>query len=147
MFENPAANFAGTFLGRIKVFQRLPYFLPTLLGGSIMFIGAILSCFLSWDGGVRGGSRIQLEVEKDEPLVPARTDSASPVPASNQTPASSAMRIHRPSRLFTPAPETPLGQSVHGQAAFGTSAARMRHDSMASLGTAHGYVLRVQCRY
>jgi hypothetical protein len=129
VFENPAKNHPNTFFGRIAIFKRLPYFLPTLLGAFIMFIGAIMACFLSWDGGVRGGSRILLEVEKDEPLAPTVADTLSPPQVQHRPSAASAMRI-RPSRVFSPAngeDDAPLGSSL-----------RPRHDSLASLGTAYG---------
>lgn len=105
-----------------------------------MFIGATLACFLSWDGGVRGGSRIQLEVEKDEPLNAPRPDTLSPSAARPAAaPGSSAIRIHRGS-VHTPAEDahTPYGRSALGRSALGTSAG-LHRDSMASLGTAYGY--------
>lgn len=148
MFESPAINWPNTFFGRIPIFERLPYFLPTLLGGSIMFVGAILACLLSWDGGVRGGQRIQLEAEKDEPLAPAppRTDALSPVPSRSAP--TQALRINN---VFSPAAQesTPLGGSMFSQTpgystqapAYGQSAPRAmaRHESIASIGTAYGY--------
>lgn len=150
LFENPHLNHPDTVLGRVPVFERLPYFLPTLMGGIIMFIGAILACFLSWDGGVRGGQRIQLEVEKDEPLVPSN-DALSPVPS--RAPPSSALRINQPhgnASSAHPIESTPLGQSVYGQSAYGqsllggpshlgTSAGVNHRESLASIGTAYGY--------
>ncbi|GMK57099.1 hypothetical protein CspeluHIS016_0309390 [Cutaneotrichosporon spelunceum] len=149
VFESPAVNWSGTFLSRIPVFERLPYFLPTLLGGSIMFVGAVLACFLSWDGGVRGGQRIQLEVEKDEPLAAARDE--TPVPSRRPT-ISQALRINNPGDLLSPTSHegTPIGGSMHGQTPgyssshvpqYGQSATRPmhRHESMASIGTAYGY--------
>ncbi|BEI84287.1 hypothetical protein CcaverHIS002_0408910 [Cutaneotrichosporon cavernicola] len=149
VFESPSVNWPGTFLGRIPMFERLPYFLPTLLGGSIMFIGAVLACFLSWDGGVRGGQRIQLEVEKDEPLAAARGETPAP---SRRPTLSQAMRISNTGDLLSPAAHegTPLGGSMYGQTPgysssqapqYGQSAPRPmpRHESMASIGTAYGY--------
>ncbi|BEJ15157.1 hypothetical protein CspHIS471_0409240 [Cutaneotrichosporon sp. HIS471] len=149
VFESPAVNWPGTFLGRIPMFERLPYFLPTLLGGSIMFVGAVLACFLSWDGGVRGGQRIQLEVEKDEPLAAARGETPAP---SRRPTVSQAMRINNPGGLLSPAAHegTPLGDSMYGQTQgysssqaprYGQSAPRPmpRHESMVSIGTAYGY--------
>lgn len=150
MFESPAVNWPNTFFGRIPMFERLPYFLPTLLGGWIMFVGAILACFLSWDGGVRGGQRLQLEVEKDEPLAPARGDALTPV--SSRPQPSQALRINNPGGLLSPAAHegTPLGGSMFSQTPgysssqvpqYGQSAPRAmpRHESIASIGTAYGY--------
>lgn len=130
-------------IGKIALFQKMPYLLPTLLGGTVMFIGAFLACFLSWDGGVRGGSRIQLEVEKDEPLNSTRPDTLSPSAAASRpsaAPGSSAIRIQHRSSMHTPAedPQTPYGRSALGRSALATSAG-MHRDSMASLGTAYGY--------
>ncbi|KLT39562.1 major facilitator superfamily MFS-1 [Cutaneotrichosporon oleaginosum] len=148
MFESPAVNWPNTFFGRIAIFKRLPYFLPTLLGGSIMFIGAVLACFLSWDGGVRGGQRIQLEVEKDEPLAPPRGETPGPA----RPPSSQALRINNPGGLLSPTAHegTPFGGSVYGQTPgystshvpqYGQSVPRTvpRHESIASIGTAYGY--------
>lgn len=138
LFQDPSDNYPGTWIGNIKLFQRLPYLLPTIMGGSIMFFGALLACFLSWDGGVRGGSRITLEVEKDEPLVPgSRAGSVSPQPAHrNSVAAASAVRIPANNNLFSPDREDQAGTS-----ALGTSHrhAAQRRDSLASLGTAYGY--------
>lgn len=99
-----------------------------------MFIGATMACFLSWDGGVRGGSRIQLEVEKDEPLAPSQAESASPEVQHRPSTAASAIRIH-PNKLFSPnRDDEGLSQSA---APLGSSM-RLRRDSLASLGTAYG---------
>lgn len=128
-------------IGKIALFKKMPYLLPTLLGGSVMFIGAFLACFLSWDGGVRGGSRIQLEIEKDEPLNSARPDVLSPSTASRPSaaPGSSAIRIQHRGSMHSPEdPQTPYGRSALGRSALATSAG-MHRDSMASLGTAYGY--------
>ncbi|KAL1405116.1 hypothetical protein Q8F55_008739 [Vanrija albida] len=131
VFESPATNFPGTFLGRIELFERSPYLLPTLMGSSVLFIGAIMACFLSWDGGVRGGSRIQLEVEKDEPLVPSRTDTQSPTRDGGRV---ASLRI-KPSRVFS-SHEDEAGPT--GQSLISTSM-KLRRESLASLGTAYGY--------
>lgn len=101
------------------------------MGSSVLFIGAILACFLSWDGGVRGGSRIQLEVEKDEPLVPSRTDTQSPTRDGGRA---TSLRI-KPSRVFSSHEEEagPTGQSLL------STSMKLRRESLASLGTAYGY--------
>ena len=128
VFESPAVNFTGSFLGRIKLFQTFPYLLPTLLAGLVLVTGAILACFLSWDGGVRGGSRIALPVEKNEPLAPHAPSPAPAIPSPPIQPQPDTVRGRRPSYL------SPALQE-HEQS---TSPSR-RRDSRASLGTAYGY--------
>lgn len=60
--ESPAKNWPESF-GRISLFQRFPYLLPTLIASSVLLTGAILSLFLAWDGGPRQGA-IRLLPEK-----------------------------------------------------------------------------------
>lgn len=134
VFESPASNFAGTFLARIVLFQNYPYLLPTILGAGILLVGAILSCFLSWDGGVRGGQRIALPVEKDEPLVAAvaAPGAASPAP-SNRTAV--PVPSLRPKRSVL----SPGIEEGSRYPALGASVPHARRDSRASLGTAYGY--------
>lgn len=120
VFESPGANFKDSFLGHIGLFQKFPYLLPTLIAGFILFLGSFLACFLSWDGGVRGGSRIALPVEKNEPLAPEPL----PSPAPSQRTAVPTLRTRR--SFLSPAPEPEVG-TVHN-----------RRDSRASLGTAYG---------
>lgn len=121
----------------LALFGQFPYLLPTVFAGLILFIGAILACFLSWDGGVRGGERIALPVEKNEPLEPApqpsqdEDRSASPVP-SHRT-AVPSLRGKR-SMVLSP------GIEESGPIGFGTSVPHARRDSRASLGTAYGFV-------
>lgn len=118
VFESPGQNFAGSWLGKIQLFIEFPYLLPTIFAACLLLTGAILSCFLSWDGGVRGGTRITLQVEKDEPLV----REPSPVP--------STMPSLRPRRsVLSPAIYSPANEE---------SNPHHRRDSRASLGTAYG---------
>ena len=120
VFESPGTNFKDSFLGNIPLFHKFPYLLPTLIAGFILFLGSFLACFLSWDGGVRGGSRIALPVEKNEPLAPQPL--VSPAPSQRTTIPS--LRARR--SFLSPAPEAESG-TVHN-----------RRDSRASLGTAYG---------
>lgn len=120
MFESPAKNFKNSFIGHIALFHTFPYLLPTIFAGALLVTGAILSCFLSWDGGVRGGSRIALSTEKDEPLAP---QPEPPSPAPTQLTAVPTITNRR--GLLSPAGE--LGEVPHA-----------RRDSRASLGTAYG---------
>lgn len=124
VFESPAQNFPGSFLGRVPLFQSFPYLLPTILAGLLLFGGSIASCFLSWDGGVRGGDRIALPIEKNEPLVPAPE---SPAPSQRTVLAAPSIRQRD---FLSPGPEEPTN-TVHN-----------RRDSRASLGTAYGCVDR-----
>lgn len=136
VFESPAENFAGGFLSRIKLFQSYPYLLPTILAATVLLTGAIMACFLSWDGGVRGGTRIALPAEKDEPLIPSAATPArevSPVP-SHRT----AVPIARGGGLFSPR-DPREAEMAAGGAGYGTSVPHARRDSRASLGTAYGY--------
>ncbi|ODN94720.1 hypothetical protein L198_04863 [Cryptococcus wingfieldii CBS 7118] len=140
VLESPEYNYPGTFLARVVLFQEFPYLLPTLVGATILFTGAVLSCFLSWDGGVRGGRRIELQVEKDEPLVapssPDVVQHSSPAPSSR-----TAVRI--PSTNFrrgvtSPGEEEMAVSHGGGYPELGKSAGT-RRDSRASVGTAYGY--------
>lgn len=117
VFESPAQNFAGSWPSRIVLFQKFPYLLPTIFAGCLLVIGAVLSCFLSWDGGVRGGSRIALPIEKNEPL---RAESPAPSTVPSLRP--------RPSMLSPNVLSPGIDESTPGA----------RRDSRASLGTAYG---------
>lgn len=120
---------------QVAIFQESPYLLPTLMGSTILFLGAFLSCFLSWDGGVRGGSRITLTMEKDEPLLTSseRRD-ASPVPSERT--AGPSLR-HKRSILLSPGdPETAAGGA--GYPTLAANIAGARRESRATLGTAYG---------
>ena len=96
-----------------------------------------MACFLSWDGGVRGGTRITLSAEKDEPLQPATSTpvrGASPVPS--QRTAVPSVRAG----LGILSPRDPReAEMAAGGAGYGTSVPHARRDSRASLGTAYGY--------
>ena len=87
------------------------------MAGVILIAGAILACFLSWDGGVRGGSRIALPVEKDD-------NRQSVSPAASQRTAVPSLRHRR----------SALSPALDGD----TSPLNPRRDSRASLGTAYG---------
>ncbi|KAK8853268.1 hypothetical protein IAR55_003970 [Kwoniella newhampshirensis] len=140
VFESPAENFPGSFLSKIGLFQSFPYVLPTLIAGVILTIGAILACFLSWDGGVRGGSRIALPMEKDEPLLPPSpglTERAtSPAPSNRTAIRPPSMNIRRAGMLSPGVDEN----AANGAGYPGLSSSHHgRRDSRASLGTAYGY--------
>lgn len=122
----------------LALFQSFPYILPTIIGGTVLAVGAILSCFLSWDGGVRGGRRIALAVEKNEPLA-----GASPAPGRHASPAlSSRTAIRVPSvslrRVLSPGQGEEDAARGAGYPELSRSAGG-RRDSRASLGTAYGY--------
>ncbi|OCF41340.1 hypothetical protein I317_04821 [Kwoniella heveanensis CBS 569] len=143
VFESPVDNFPGTFLSKIGLFRDFPYVLPTLIASVILTIGAVLSCFLSWDGGVRGGSRIALPVEKNEPLAPASptaTERAvSPVPSSRTAIRVPSLHMKRSGILSPMSPgETEAASHGAGYPAL-SSTPHNRRDSRASLGTAYGY--------
>ncbi|KIR98446.1 hypothetical protein L804_04018 [Cryptococcus deuterogattii 2001/935-1] len=143
VFESPKENFPGTVLAKIRkmtdLFQSFPYMLPTIIGATVLAVGAILSCLLSWDGGVRGGSRIALAIEKNEPLA-----GASPVPGNHASPApSSRTAIRAPSislRRGVLSPGQEEEDAAHGAGYPELSrSVGGRRDSRASLGTAYGY--------
>lgn len=139
VFESPADNFPDTFLARLPLFQSFPYLLPTLIAGVILTTGSILACFLSWDGGVRGGSRIALPVEKDEPLVEtSEARQASPAP-SNRT-AVPSVRARK--SIMSPMYEPEAAASGAGYPGISSGTLpHARRDSRASLGTAYGFGL------
>ena len=116
-------------LTRAALFQKFRYLLPTFLAGIILLTGAVLACFLSWDGGVRRGPRIALPIEKTETEnTPAEIErSVSPVPSHHAT-----IRTikNKRSMILSPGIEESTGMS--------TSVKHNRRDSRASLGTAYG---------
>jgi hypothetical protein len=120
-------------LTELGLFQSFPYLLPTLIAGTILVFGSILACFLSWDGGVRGGSRIALPVEKNEPLAPVPARDDSPAPSAPTTVPS--LRGKR-SGFLSPR-DTELAANGAGYPGVSGSA-HPRRDSRASLGTAYG---------
>lgn len=61
--EHPVQNLPFLF-GNSTLFLEYPYLLPCLISSSVTFTGAILSLFLSPDGGPRSGG-IHLPTEKD----------------------------------------------------------------------------------
>lgn len=128
-------NWPGTFLAEIPLFRSFPYILPTILGAMILVAGAIMACFLSWDGGVRGGSRIALPAEKDEPLVPAEnTPMRSSSPAPSHGTAVPSLRGRRD--LLSPREQESAAQGA-GYPGL-SQVPHARRDSRASLGTAYG---------
>ncbi|WWD19686.1 hypothetical protein CI109_104149 [Kwoniella shandongensis] len=140
VFESPAENFPGSFLSKIGLFQKFPYVLPTLIAGTILTIGSILACFLSWDGGVRGGNRIALPMEKDEPLAaqsPQPTERGSSPAPSNRTAIRVPSLSLKRSGMLSPG-ETENAANGAGYPAL-SSSHHGRRDSRASLGTAYGY--------
>lgn len=134
-FESPAQNFPGTFLANISLFQSFPYILPTILAACILLVGSTMACFLSWDGGVRGGTRIALPAEKDEPLAPSGSTAhraASPAPSHGTALPS----IRGRADLLSPRVEESAAQAAGYPGLVGPP--RNRRDSRASLGTAYG---------
>ena len=119
------------FLTITALFSSFPYILPTLVAGVILVVGAVLACFLSWDGGVRGGDRIALPVEKNESLAPA----ASPA-LSHRTAVPS---LRNKQSFLSPGLDTETAANGAGYPGLGAAAAR--RDSRASLGTAYGFVI------
>jgi hypothetical protein len=100
-----------------------------MIAATILAIGAVLACFLSWDGGVRGGGRITLPVAENEPLQEENTedlDSPAPSTAYGKQTGYFTGRTHD-SEALSPA--------VAG------SGAAARRGSLASMGggTAYGY--------
>ncbi|RXK35648.1 hypothetical protein M231_07078 [Tremella mesenterica] len=137
VFESPADNFPGSFLGRIGFFQTFPYLLPTVIAGALLVTGSILACFLSWDGGVRGGTRIALPVEKNEPLIP-QDPLRQPSPVPSHRTAVPSVRAKRSVLSPLPDPES----AAYGAGYPGLNVGSVPHgrrDSRASLGTAYGY--------
>jgi hypothetical protein len=119
------------FTNKPALFSHFPYILPTFLAGLILLAGAVLACFLSWDGGVRGGERIALPVEKNEPLAAVEQEDRSLSPAPSARTAVPSLRNKR-SMILSP------GIEESGPVGFGTSVPHARRDSRASLGTAYG---------
>ena len=122
------------------LFQSFPYLLPTVMAGLILVIGAVLACFLSWDGGVRGGSRIALAVEKNEPLLPAP-------PENNGSPAPSHLTavpsLTKKRSILSPGADPEAAANGAGYPGL-SSSYNPRRDSRASLGTAYGCVDCIQ---
>ena len=129
LVSHSCALFYDISLITIALFQKYRYLLPTFLAGIILSCGAVLACFLSWDGGVRRGPRIALPAEKTETEnVPAEIErSVSPVPSHHAT-----IRTikNKRSMILSPGIEESTGMS--------TSVKHNRRDSRASLGTAYG---------
>lgn len=98
-----------------------------------------MACFLSWDGGVRGGTRIALAAEKDEPLVPdgESTPLRSVSPAPSHGTAVPSIRGGRD--LLSPR-DTETAAGGAGYPGL-SQVPHARRDSRASLGTAYGYVV------
>lgn len=62
MLEHPVENHPWLF-GKSEFLRESPYILPCMVAAGVTFVGAFLSTFLGWDGGLRGGA-IQLPDEK-----------------------------------------------------------------------------------
>jgi hypothetical protein len=131
-------TWAGTFLADVPLFQSFPYILPTILGSMILFAGATMACFLSWDGGVRGGTRIALPAEKDEPLV-AEEDDGTPLRSVSPTPSHGTIvpSLRSPRDLLSPR-DTENAAGGAGYPGLSAQVPHARRDSRASLGTAYG---------
>lgn len=122
VFESPAQNHPNSVIGKIKLFQSMPYLLPGLLAGGILVIGAVLSCFLSWDGGPRGG-RIALPLGKEE-QERATTSTAAATSMLGAVDDASGTPPHHPGRIAT------LREAESHE--------RTRRASKASMGSAYG---------
>lgn len=104
------------------------------MGGVILVIGAVLSCFLSWDGGIRGGHRIALPAEKNEALAPAPPEpNGSPAPSH----LTAVPSLRRKRSILSPGADPEAVANGAGYPALATSF-NPRRDSRASLGTAYG---------
>ncbi|KAH8118483.1 major facilitator superfamily MFS-1 [Phellopilus nigrolimitatus] len=69
-FESPAQKWPSVF-AKVPLFVKYPYLLPTIIAGSITFIGAILALFLAPDGGPREGAiRLPLEKVTSDEIIP-----------------------------------------------------------------------------
>lgn len=130
LFESPAENHPGSFLAKIAIFQRMPYLLPGLMAGAILAVGAVLACFLSWDGGPTSG-RIALTMEK-LPSVAHRTSSimteqAGPSTSTSQPPDRVAILREAESRER-------MSRASRGSlsSAYGYGGIRSRHQSIAA---------------
>ncbi|KAF8889625.1 hypothetical protein BD779DRAFT_322787 [Infundibulicybe gibba] len=75
-FERPATKWPGMF-ENTSLFVKYPYLLPCALAALVTFIGSILSCFLSRDGGPREGA-IRLLPEKLDPHPPIPEEESVP---------------------------------------------------------------------
>lgn len=120
VFESPAENHPDSALGKIKLFQAMPYLLPGLIAGAILVIGAVLSCFLSWDGGPRTG-RIALPIGKEEQERVASSSAAATLGVPGQDESTSTPQLGRIATLRE-----------------AESHERTRRASKASMGSAYG---------
>lgn len=119
--------------------------MPTLIAATILSIGAILACFLSWDGGVRGGGRISLPVAQDEPLQVSEVEAYdSPAPSTVHGKQTGYFAGHvRDSEALSPAiagsgPAARRGSrsSLGGGTAYGYGGVRSKHPTLAARSVA-----------
>ncbi|KAH9036200.1 major facilitator superfamily domain-containing protein, partial [Lactarius pseudohatsudake] len=91
-FESPAQKWPNVF-GKLPLFVKYPYLLPTSIAASVTFAGAILSLFLGPDGGPREGA-IRLPPEKI-------TETTHPtIPEEESIPSSPVATLPRKTSLY-----------------------------------------------
>ncbi|KAH9067551.1 major facilitator superfamily MFS-1 [Lactarius vividus] len=91
-FESPAQKWPNVF-GKLPLFVKYPYLLPTSIAASVTFAGAILSLFLGPDGGPREGA-IRLPPEKI-------TETAHPtIPEEESIPPTPVATLPRKASLY-----------------------------------------------
>ncbi|KAF9513810.1 hypothetical protein BS47DRAFT_1329332 [Hydnum rufescens UP504] len=125
VFESPVKRWPTTF-GRLWIFQKYPYLLPTMIASAVLLTGAVLSLFLAWDGGPSEGA-IFLGIEKrdeEQATAPVATtiNLAEPHPREEHVPSAA------------PGPVNLLRQSVHKKLS-GYFASRVREAHDAGLDT------------
>ncbi|KAH9050884.1 major facilitator superfamily MFS-1 [Lactarius deliciosus] len=102
-FESPAQKWPNVF-GKLPLFVKYPYLLPTSIAASVTFAGAILSLFLGPDGGPREGA-IRLPPEKitetTHPTIPEEESIPSTPVATLPRKASLYEGLRKASRTFS----------------------------------------------
>ncbi|KAH9174869.1 major facilitator superfamily MFS-1 [Lactarius sanguifluus] len=102
-FESPAQKWPNVF-GKLPLFVKYPYLLPTSIAASVTFAGAILSLFLGPDGGPREGA-IRLPPEKitetAHPTIPEEEPILSSPVATLPRKASLYEGLRKASRTFS----------------------------------------------
>lgn len=130
-FESPAQKWPNVF-GKLPLFVKYPYLLPTSIAASVTLAGAILSLFLGPDGGPREGA-IRLPPEKItdtvHPTIPEEEFIPSSPVATLPRKASLYEGLRKASRTFSgvfasrvpetaSSPPVPLPQSSSGNRPF-----------------------------
>jgi MFS family permease len=130
-FESPAQKWPNVF-GKLPLFVKYPYLLPTSIAASVTLAGAILSLFLGPDGGPREGA-IRLPPEKITDTTHPTIPEEEPIPSSQvgtlPRKASLYEGLRKASRTFSgvfasrvpdeaSSPPVPLPQSSSGNRPF-----------------------------